>query len=406
MNIYNILLFLYIATAFLPGEIAIFLGDVRLEPYRVVLIISFFFILGAQINTRMERHEKWLLAAVLWACLSLLVKFLGFKGVERAGIYFLEAWVGFFLARNAITSISQFYKILSFYCFFILLLAPFALVESQTGYRFLRVLAAGITDVPVDAYQHPAYFRYGVWRAGAIFSHPILYAFSAVIIFPFLLSKLLGVKRFAFLFGTGSAMYASMTSAGFLMVILVAVVRSIESLSKRIQLIKPLIVYGGLAWLLFLEAFSNRGAFNFTISMLALNKGTAYMRSAQIDHSMDDILDNPIFGLYGNWSRPWWMPGSIDNYWINWALDYGIPSFLFGAIGIFILAKKLYSLRNMKFFGETAFHCYTSIVIACVGAFTVDLFDRAQLFFFMLLGCYAGFYRLALFHQDEPNRCT
>lgn len=378
----------YLYLCFLPNEIAVFIGSVRFEPYRLFLIFYFFFSVYRGTNGLLFDYEKYLLAAIGWVSISNISTMPGFTGIEPSLIYFLQLWVGYTIGRNAIRSIGSFRVFIGRYLGLILILAPLALYESQNGYRLTHVLASKITGIYAEPSLGQGYFRYGVHRSSTIFSHPILYSVCATAMFIYVISNFYsGFIKSAFLLSIVAALYTAMTSAGFLMVMIIATLLMIERVSKSIHILKPMLVYGGILTLVVIELLSNRGAVKFLMSTLAFNPQTAYMRYAQFEYTKDDIMRSPWFGINGEWTRPIGIPGSVDNYWIIMALEYGLPNLLLMVVFWYKMGRLLYLEREKHAY---VFFAYLSLASIGIAALTVHLFDRAQILTYLILGVYAG----------------
>lgn len=384
---------IYMVLVFLPNEIAAFVGSVRLEPYRIILLLAAAGVIANVLKKPLESFEKYLLASVLWSMLAILVKH-GSGGIQTAIIYFLEVWVGFYIGYFAIRNKDKFISLIKIYFGFLVVLAPFAILESQTGYRLLHVVAGQVSGVYGEPYLAGDYFRYGVHRSSTIFSHPILYAVCTAAVMPFLFSRA-RLSKFRILYWGASfcALYAAMTSAAFLMVMIIIFLRIVDLLSKKISGLKSGIIYGFWGMVIFLEIFSNQGAIRFLMNIVALNPGTAFMRYLQIEFSKDDILSHPFFGISGDWTRPFWIPPSIDNYWIVVALDSGLPGLILLVLFWYTLAMALYRHRMLSP-DRLMFFSFTSVFALGVAAITVDYFDRAQILIYFLFGMYAGLLNL------------
>jgi hypothetical protein len=65
---------------------------------------------------------------------------------------------------------------------------------------------------------------------------------------------------------------------------------------------------------------------------------TGYWRIAIFEWGMINVWDNPIFGIgLNDWVRPEWMhSSSVDNFWLLMTMRYGIPGFVFLAVGYLI----------------------------------------------------------------------
>ena len=378
----------YLYLCFLPNEIALFIGTVRFEPYRLFLIFYFIYSVYRGTNGIIYKYEKFLLAAVGWVALSNMATMSGLSGLEPSVIYFLQVWVGYTIGRNAIQNIGSFRQFIGNYLWLLLILAPLALYESQNGYRLTHVLASKITGIYAEPNLGPDYYRYGVHRSSTIFSHPILYSVCATAMFIYVISNFYsGFVKSAFFLAIVAALYSAMTSAGFLMVMIIATLLMIERVSKSVLILKPMLVYGGVMMLITIELLSNRGAVKFLMTTLAFNPQTAYMRYAQFEYTKDDIMRSPWFGINGEWTRPPGIPGSVDNYWIVMALEFGLPNLILMVLFWYKMGRLLYLQRESHVY---IFFAYLSLTSIGVAALTVHLFDRAQILTYLILGAYTG----------------
>lgn len=373
-----------------PAELYVSLGGVRIEPYRIGLIMILFLFVPVIARTKFQLFEYMLIAYCIWGGLSFLYLY-GVGGLESAIVQFLEVFVAYFVGR----SVAQYYesteKMLKCWLLLFVVLAPFAVIESLSGYRLLHVVAGQLSGNGAIESLGEDYYRFGVHRSSTVFSHPILFSVGASMLFIYVLIHRFRYRVLAF----GSlltALVTAMSSVGFLMVALQLAVVCVEYISKKFSYFKSALVWFFLFGVIFVEAFSNRGFIKVGLSILSLNPQTSYMRYMQWEFASDDVVDNPIFGIgFGEWSRPSWMPFSIDNYWLLTALVNGLPALLFLCLfwwGLFRFGMRAYSI-----------HCDRMILVFCaslvslfVAGITVDFFDRAQIYVYLFLGVFAGYF--------------
>jgi hypothetical protein len=84
-----------------------------------------------------------------------------------------------------------------------------------------------------------------------------------------------------------------------------------------------------------IDLLSDRTPFRVFLHYATFNSDTAYWRASIFEYGMDNVWNSPVFGIGLNeWVRPVWMgTGSVDNFWLLTAMRYGIPGFLFLAVG-------------------------------------------------------------------------
>ena len=385
------LVFTYLLLMVIPGEFYFNIAGVRLELYRIFLIISFFVFFKSIISfRRYGLSEAFLFLYCMYCLLGFLVNHSG-GGLQSGVILFLEVFLGYLLGLTVNGSIKQLKKLLFFIGFFYMVMAPLAIMESQTGYRATHVFFAELLGNPVEEYLGDSYFRHGLHRASTIFSHPILYSVCAVMFLPLFFTVFPKFKALLLTSGIYVAMVCSVTSVGFLMVILQIGLAVLKFISRFYKKIFSHVVLVSIAAFVFLSFASNRGPVLVFIQSMSLNQHTAYSRYLQWQHSFDDILSNVFFGVgFHGWSRPFWMQGSIDSFWLMAALQSGIAAFIFLFL-FFLISVKRYWVKWKETKNSLYFAIFVSAFATIFAAFTVDYFDRAQLMVFMLFGVFNSF---------------
>jgi hypothetical protein len=236
------------------------------------------------------------------------------------------------------------------------------------------------------------YIRMGIMRTTNLFSHPILYGTIGAIFFPFIvlltvykfkLSNM--VKAIAIFIGMAS----TLSSAPLLSVAfqgMTAILTRFWSGGKRFWFGFGFIAFSGM---ILVNAVSNRGFFAILISHLTFNPVTGYYRLLQWEHSMDDILDHPLFGIgLHDWTRPDWMNNSIDSFWLLMTLQHGIiASFLLLFLCLYAVFHSLNSMHKhhpaTRWMVKSWILAFMSLILI---GFTVDYFGKIQPLFFFVLG--------------------
>ena len=97
--------------------------------------------------------------------------------IEPVGIYYLEFFGAYALARVSIRSAEDFMKVVRLLVLSLFILLPFGLIEALTNFNIPLSVMPGATP---DSSQG---VRFGLYRAQAVFSHSIHYGvFSAAIL--------------------------------------------------------------------------------------------------------------------------------------------------------------------------------------------------------------------------------
>lgn len=372
-------------------EAYFFLGPLRLEPYRLFLmLVTCYMFFNRSIY---DEKDKVVFFLGLY-CFSALISFVyvhGASGIESSLILFMEVYISYSLGKFILGSLEEFKKIITFICMIFLLLSPFAAFEANNGYRILHVIVSDLFGTYTIDNLGMDYYRHGLHRASTVFSHPILYSIIAVMLFPFLLLFNSNKKRYKYAIGLVVAMITSVTSAGilmFLIQIFMLVCRKIEGKFKHI--FSSLVFISSFFYLL-ISFSSNRGPVLVLIQTLALNPQTAYTRYLQWYYAFDDIARNPILGNgFNEWSRPFWMPLSIDSFWLMTVLQNGYLALLPLCLAFFISMRSYWAAWRLK--GELIYFLFFISLFSIVFAgFTVDFFDRAQLMVFFMMGVMNSF---------------
>lgn len=380
-----------ILLAFIPAEMHWNISGVRIEPYRLFLLLACIYLAPRIIRHKYDKKEIFLLGYCALVFIS-LVYVHGLNGIQSGVINFLEVFIAYFIGLSISGDPLKLRKCTSLLMILFLLLAPFAIIEATNGYRIFHVIAGEITGAPYEETLGDNYFRHGIHRASTIFAHPILYSVIAVMYLPILFRLYTTRKAIIFSGGILVATVTSVTSAGFLMIFLIIGLYIIQKSSKSIPNIYKYIVSGSLVAYLAISIASNRGPIQILIQALSLNPETAYTRYLQWSFAADDISANPIFGIgFNEWTRPFWMPLSVDSYWLLGVLQNGYPALALLA-AFFILSLRQYWIKFHST-QEWLFFClFVSISAFVLAAFTVDYFDRAHLMLYLTMGFYNSFF--------------
>ncbi|MDD5392006.1 MAG: O-antigen ligase family protein [Thiothrix sp.] len=401
----RLLAILFVVSVFIPVEFYTMAGSVRIEPYRIVLGIALLHTL-LNFKAMLERADivdVCLIGLLVLAFASIWHNHDLQQAVESSGIYAIETLGAFFLARMYITTPERFYQINQMFIVTLASLTLFAAYEAFAQHRFLHEIAKQITGhdaLDFRLYMH-YYIRNGVMRATSLFEHPILYGSLLALCFPFAFmllrrtrSMVAGVNVIALIV----SMLLTLSSAPLLSLIFQSVIAVLVKFWNSARRLWIALLFAGLSVSLLINAFSNRGFFGILISYLTFNPNTGYFRMLQWEYSMDDIAENPIFGIgligpgLHDWTRPYWIASwfgnSIDSFWLLLTLQHG----LFAAA--LLLFASLYASFNalnlLHKHGDTTRWMVAAWVMSFFSliliGFTVDYFGKLQPMFFFTLG--------------------
>lgn len=325
----------FVVALSLPPEASVGLGGLRLSGYRILLIVAMF---PAAYRT-FARPTHPLLRCVdalmvfhgLWSMLALTLHPAA-GGVESGGIYLVESTGAYLLARAYVRDAADLEAAARLSIVVLLLLLPFALVESVTGAHVLRDLAKAAFGGPS---AHAMERRFGLTRAFASFDHPILFGMFSAMAFAFsvegLPSRVRGhpwpVVRTGLV---GLGVIASVSSGAFAAVAFVMALRGWTRLTRRVSgRWRVLLSIFATIWMFFVLG-SPRSPVKVFVSYLTFSPGTGYARLEIFDYGFAEVRRHPLFGIgLGEWARPDWMASSsIDNFFLATAVRYGAPATL------------------------------------------------------------------------------
>jgi hypothetical protein len=378
---------------------AVFLGDLRLSVYRIVLLIVLIPCLGMWIAGKAGRirlGDIALLLFALWCPLSLMV----LHGIERSlqtsGIIFVETLGPYMLARCCVRDADDFYNIVRALFGISLLLLPFAFFEFITGANISQVLFAAILPVPAASYT-PMPSRLGLTRVTSVFDHPILFGIFTGITLG-LVHLVLGYRRnlvdrtlrSSIVAGTG---FLSLSSGPLVAIAVQGFLLSWDSLfgSMRIRWIL-LIGLIAVAYML-AEIFANRPVASIVIGYLLFDDGSYWFRLMIWEYGWATVLQNPLLGIGLNeWERPIWMGNSIDNFWLFLAVRHGLPGVGLVFLAFFWIFLAVAFKRGLD---QRSSNYRAGFLISMAGffvvAWTVALWNAAYVLFPFLMGCGSWF---------------
>lgn len=336
----------YLLTVVTP--VAFYAGPLYLTGLRAFLLLmivplSYRLLMGRY--GRLYPTDVLFIAHTLWTGVSLLVNNPD-QMLENAGIYGIEFFGGYVLARAYIRGPDEFSALVRTMLLLLLVTLPFAIHETMTGrpwiVEMIRRLPS-VTSVPIVNIEP----RMGLDRVQVVFAHPIhygLFACSAFALCYVALKDEIGdIRRVAAAVATGLCCFLSLSSGAFLALLmqlfLIAWALALRSTRQRWGILV------GLAALIYLavELLSSRSPIRVFFSYATFSAHNAYWRGIIFEWGMMNVNDNAIFGLgLRDWVRPHFMAsGSMDNFWLVQAVRSGYPGFLTLAVGYLIAMWRI-----------------------------------------------------------------
>ena len=396
---------LLFAALFVPGSF--YLG-VRLTPIRFYLIVMavpmtlrFLKDPGLKVNA----VDVILFLAIFWRSLALIANHRAAE-IPLAGASFIELFFAYLLTRVYVRSAED-YRFF-FRCFLVTLIVvlPFALLETVSRTRVLRRLASIVLAQPEEVVEG-VQIRFGLMRVQAFLEHAVLWGMFCAI----------GVSNFYYLYH--DRFLRRGLYAGYAAFMTLLAISSSSMLALAIQVC--MIVYERLfrpiwskwivlavaagAFLLSFELIFGMSIGAYIATELSLNQAGAETRLDQITYGLKEVWRHPVFGIGLNIpALPFWRSDIFDNFWLHTAVRYGLPSFLFIA-GAFALHFALIALHRSE--GEDydmirrGYQIALATTILLVGS--IPVWGSALVFFMAYLGAGAWFYTMP---RDLPPRGT
>ena len=280
----------------------------------------------------------------------------------------------YLLARLIIRDRESFLFFVKSFAVIVLFLLPFAMIESVTGRTILVDIFEKIpgTGVPGNVGYGE---RLGLTRAQVTFEHPILYGAYCAIPFALVIVALQAdatisrTGRWLRAVGIAAAVFFSVSSGALAAIVvqtgLMLWDRILRTMKARWHLFTGLFAMGYA----FVDIVSNRAPLVVLISYVTFSTSTAYNRVLIWRYGTDDVMNSPLFGIgLHDWTRPPWMVSSVDNFWLLWAMRYGLVGFLLLALPILLI---LYKVIRRDFSADAGLaNCRKGYVFSVVGLVT------------------------------------
>ncbi|WP_095012028.1 hypothetical protein [Tsuneonella mangrovi] len=320
----------------LPPEARLSLGGFELYAYRIGLLFALPFALVRMRENRFRPtiSDVAIILAAGWIAIATL-NIYGLAGYQSAGALSLDLFAAYFVGRMLIASPLELRRLLYLMAPVFLFIAVCLALES-IGHRYLvRPLIGEITGFsPEAALDRIGGLRLGLLRATGPFQHPITGGL--------VMGSLLPLYFFADLPRRGLMGIAASLGAIFclssaaLLSLALGIAMSVYHIVQRVLKLTWLpVIAVSIVLFLVLQIGSNSGIISLAIRNLTLDPATGYYRMMIWIYGWADVFRHPLFGIgfFGSYARPEWMKtDSIDNYWLQQPLRFGLPVLAFTAI--------------------------------------------------------------------------
>jgi hypothetical protein len=339
---------LYLFCVMIP--IGFNVGPLATTSLRLLMMVM---LLPLTLRLLQGRYGRVILTDVLfflhigWALIALAVNN-PTQFVQQTGSVGVEFLGGYLIGRAYVRTADDFVALCRWLVLLVLCTTPFAVFEALTGRPLIievlrRIQVAAVGIVTIEG-------RLGLERVQASFAHPIHYGLFCSVAFSLGFVALRGISSTLWRYITSAVVALSgflALSSGALLAILL-----------QIALISWAAVFSGFRrrwWLLVglfviayivIDIFSNRTPIRVFMSYATFSAHNAYWRSIIFEWGLKNLWGSPWFGIgLNDWVRPDFMhSGSMDNFWLVMAVRYGVPGFIFLAIGyvwsIFLVMRR------------------------------------------------------------------
>lgn len=323
-----------IALITLMVPVSIDVGSLHMTPSRAFFLVTSPFLLFGLVLGKYGRFnavDGLVLGYMAWRT---MIPFIHNPDValQYAGSNTVIFLGGYLCGRCSIRTASDFRIAAKLLGAFVIFSVPFAISEAITGRmvipRFLDAIpfVSSVNDVN---YRR----RLGLDRVQFVFAHPILYGLfcSLGVATYFTATKgfMLGIRRWISSGLMVLAVFLSVSSGPFLATLVQLALLFwgflLRNVGPRWKILGILAVVGYIL----LELASTRPAIYAITSILAFDPATANVRRILLEYGLAQVARTPILGIgFNSWDLPFYMSGSLDNFWLANALIFGVPAFL------------------------------------------------------------------------------
>jgi O-antigen ligase len=381
---------IFLAGLIIPWIIPI--GPMNLSIYRIALLAMLFPCLLMWVSGKagpIRTADIALIAYSLWGSLSLAMVHGLEQMIQSIGIHNIETIGAYMLARCYIRTADDFYKMVQFTCWLVVILLPFSLYEWITGAKPLLTIFGLVFPTPDITMMDP---RWGLWRVQGPFGHSIVYGVFC--------GSLVGLAYMVLGYGKSTATrwkhpaivslaaFVSMSSAPIAGMIMQFALMFWNTALGRFKWRWKIVWAIVVAAYLVVEFGSNQTPVQFYISHFTFDPQTGWYRLLIWQYGSAAVAANPLFGIgFGEWARPAWMGGSVDNFWLVIAMRHGIPGLVF--LGVSCLLVTLGAA--LKRIPDERADAYRTAYVICMVMFflvgcTVHFWAATYAWFIFMLG--------------------
>ncbi|WP_299359633.1 hypothetical protein [uncultured Paracoccus sp.] len=333
--------------------------------------------------------------AVLLFCLWYGVSFAATEGlsaaVEPAGINMIEVAGAYFLARCYIRNHDDFCRMIHSLFMIMLVLLPFAVVESFTGRNIIAEFFGQFLNA--DAAVTGGGTRWGLRRANSVFDHPIMFGVAAATLLP-LAHLVLGGNSSALRRWVRDSVivcltFLSLSSAPIGLTALLITLIAWDTLLRSFPFRWHVVAVAFASAYFAVDILSNQTPVEFYIHRFTFEGQTGWYRLLIWDYGTASVAANPLFGIgLDEWARPAWMvSSSIDSFWLVQFVRTGVPG---GVLMLAIFGLAALASVRVTPATEGVRMCQTAYLLSLFGLFftgaTVHFWGAGLVLFLFIVG--------------------
>jgi hypothetical protein len=328
-------LYLVLVALFIPYTAAIYLGDLKLTPIKILIMALVIPALGQMISGASAQRRRLLatdgyMVALFLTMVAAPLAVSGTRdfvsafsqGIEFYGIYVIAR--ALVLSDSSIASLIRCLQIVT-----VVVVAAGALdiiFQRYVALDLAASLAASGRDL--DA-SEPGLNRivlgFASLRAASTFDHPILFGtFCAALIPIHLLTPMSGMRRFALVAVCVAGCLIALSSGPLLASFMAFSVCLFDALFRRYtwrwRMLLSALAIGITAF-----SLASENPMSWIFRNLTLDPQTAYFRLMIWDAGMDVVANNPWLGNGFNATGVRILDSSTDSLWLAKTIVYGIP---------------------------------------------------------------------------------
>ncbi|WP_138470107.1 hypothetical protein [Poseidonocella sp. HB161398] len=313
---------------------------------------------------------------------------------------------GYLVGRAAIRTVADFQRMAWLMALAAIVLLPFGAAEALLNID--SPILGFYSSLPgFGSYPDSDYCcRLGLNRAQTAFIHPIHYGIFCSLsfsVFFFGLANRRGLALRVLVSGLAALSAFMSVSSGAVLVIGLQGMLILYALAFHSQPWQwKLATRAALASYLVLELATTKAAFISIAGKLAFSSQNVWLREVILEKGMTQIAKTPLLGIGANRlpGLPYWMSGSLDNFWLATAVMYGMPTML-ACLTIFVWPMFRAGGGRLRK-GSDLYHARVSWTFLLIGLTlslaTVYIWESVQTAIYFMVG--AGMF---LFYAQEPG---